>query len=340
MESKKITAILRAMTGAGGCSGFEQEAAETAADMLKEFGETEITPAGSLICRLSEGKKGAPHLMLEAHLDRVGAIVTAIEDGFLRFAACGGLDRRLLPASPVEIETASGKYCGVIASVPPHLADPEAPPEKIEDMLIDTGFSDEKARKIFAPGDRILLSGPFAEMENGLVTAAALDNRAGCAAVIAAGELIAAQRPDCRVSLLFSSQEETKFAGAMTGTFMLEPDMAIVVDVTFGDGFGVEGHRCVRLGQGPALGIAPILDGELTALVKKAAEDCGIALQTEVMGASTGTDSDCIATTGKGVRTAMISIPLRSMHTPVETVSVEDVLNTARILAQTAREVK
>ncbi len=176
------------------------------------------------------------------------------------------------------------------------------------------------------------------ELQNKRLAGPALDDRIGCAAVIAAAEEIAAEKPDCKVTVLLSSMEEVGGQGAETGGFTSQPDYAIAVDVSFGDGFGCAPEKTSPLGGGTMLGYAPILDREFTMKLKKLAEENNIPLQHEPMGGRTGTDADELATAGRGIKMALLSIPLRSMHTVAETIDPEDAANTARLMALAAKE--
>lgn len=340
MDREKIVEMMRKFSEAPGISGREYSAGSVAAELLSGLGEVRTNTLGSVCCEVNKGKPGAPHLMLQAHLDRVGLMVRCLEeDGFLRVGNVGGIDRRLLPAATVTIHADSGCYTGVVASTPPHLADGEQKADKIDDLMIDTGFSTEDAKKIFAPGDEVIINGVFARLGEDFIAGPALDDRIGCVAVIAAAAEIAAAAPDCRVTAVLSSMEEVGGWGALTTAFQLAPDYAIPVDVSFGDGFGVEVWQCGKLGEGPMITVAPVLDRQFTRAIKDCAAAAEIKLQTEVCGRSTGTDADEIATSRGGVRTALLGIPLRSMHTTVETAHIGDVIDCAQLLTLAATEV-
>lgn len=338
ITTERIAAAARKLCEAPGPSGRECAAYAAAKELLSPMGEVKRTPLGSLLCCVNEGKEGAPHLLLEAHLDQIGFIVTRVEEGFLRFSKIGGIDARWLPATPVVIH-AAGDYPGIITSVPPHLAgDGSDHSIKIENLLIDTGFTAETAAKLFAPGDIVTFAAKPAQLQNGRLAGPALDDRIGCAAVIAAAEEIAAEKPDCRVTVLLSSMEEVGGQGAETGGFTTQPDYAIAVDVSFGDGFGCAPEKTSPLGGGTMLGYAPTLNRDFTLKLKKLAETHEIPLQHEPMGGRTGTDADELATAGRGIKMALLSIPLRSMHTVAETIDPEDAANTARLMALAAKE--
>lgn len=338
ITTERIAAAARKLCEAPGPSGRECAAYAAAKELLSPMGEVKRTPLGSLLCCVNEGKEGAPHLLLEAHLDQIGFIVTRVEEGFLRFSKIGGIDARWLPATPVVIH-AAGDYPGIITSVPPHLAgDGSDHSIKIENLLIDTGFTAETAAKLFAPGDIVTFAAKPVELQNKRLAGPALDDRIGCAAVIAAAEEIAAEKPDCKVTVLLSSMEEVGGQGAGTGGFAVMPDYAIAVDVSFGDGFGCAPEKTSPLGGGTMLGYAPTLNRDFTLKLKKLAEENNIPLQHEPMGGRTGTDADELATAGRGIKMALLSIPLRSMHTVAETIDPEDAANTARLMALAAKE--
>lgn len=344
ITTERIAAAARKLCEAPGPSGRECAAYAAAKELLSPMGEVKRTPLGSLLCCVNEGKEGAPHLLLEAHLDQIGFIVTRVEEGFLRFSKVGGIDARWLPATPVVIHAAAGDYPGIITSVPPHLAgDGSDHSIKIENLLIDTGFTAETAAKLFAPGDIVTFAAKPVELQNKRLAGPALDDRIGCAAVIAAAEEIAAEeiaaeKPDCKVTVLLSSMEEVGGQGAETGGFTSQPDYAIAVDVSFGDGFGCAPEKTSPLGGGTMLGYAPTLNRDFTLKLKKLAEENNIPLQHEPMGGRTGTDADELATAGRGIKMALLSIPLRSMHTVAETIDPEDAANTARLMALAAKE--
>lgn len=339
-ELDPVFCMARSLCAPAGVSGREAEVFAAAAQELKKYGQVEKTPLGSLLCTVNEGEENAPHLLLEAHLDQIGLVVTRVEEGgFLRFAPVGGIDCRWLPASPVMIHAATGDFPGVITSVPPHLADKDEKEIKAETLLIDTGFSAESAKILFAPGDVAVFDTALLPLQNGRMAGMALDNRAGCVAVLAAAAMVAKEKPRARVSVLLASMEEVGGQGALTGAFAAAPDYAIAVDVSFADGFGIKPEQCGTLGAGPMLGLSPLLGREWGRKLRRTAAENGIPLQNEVMGGRTGTDADDIAITGCGVHCALLSIPLRSMHTMVETVDGADIMNTARLMALAAKEV-
>jgi len=167
ITTERIVAAAKKLCEAPGPSGRECAAYAAAKELLSPMGEVKRPPRASLLCCVNEGKEGAPHLLLEAHLDQIGFIVTRVEEGFLRFSKIGGIDARWLPATPVVIHAAAGDYPGIITSVPPHLAgDGSDHSIKIENLLIDTGFTAEMAAKLFAPGDIVTFAAKPVELQN------------------------------------------------------------------------------------------------------------------------------------------------------------------------------
>lgn len=340
MTHDRIIELAKALTQVAGVAGWEHPAAEAALQYLRPLGEVSVSPLGSISCTVCQGEANAPHILLEAHLDRIGLVVSRLEEnGFLRFANVGGFDKRLLPAAPVTVHADSGHFRGVIASVPPHLSEEKDAPLKIEELVVDTGFSTLEAKELFRPGDIITLDSSFLTLAGGRIACAAMDDRIGCVAVLAAAEVLKKSEINCHVTILLSSQEETGGHGARTSAFALHPDEAIAVDVSFGAGFGAPAAKCGEMGGGTMIGIAPVLNRPMTRRLTQLAEKFNIPHQAEVMGGGTGTDADVIAIAAGGVKTALLSIPLLNMHTVVETVVVEDVISTARLMVEYVKEV-
>lgn len=332
--------MLLALCAARGIAGMESGAVDCGRTMLDGLGATcETTPLGSLICRIKTAPADRPHLMLTAHIDEIGLIVTYIDDaGFLRVSNCGGIDRSMLLAAQVVVHTAAADFEGVVCTIPPHLNPDDSKIPKIEDIYIDVGLDAESARAKITPGDRVSFRSEAAELLDGRLCAQTLDDRSGCAAVILAARQLADVPLNCSVSVVLATMEEVGGQGAKTAAFRLSPTHAIAVDVGFGVSHDVPRHKGGELGKGVMLGVAPILDNGMLAGLKATAEKEKIAYQYDVMGGNTGTDADGIAATGAGVRCALLSIPQRYMHTPIEVVAVADVEAVANLIAAYVRD--
>lgn len=333
MELKEY---LRRLCAAPGVNG-QAQAAETAAELLRPLtDEVTVDPLGSVIARRYCADHTAPTLLLEAHIDQVGFVVTGVDEkGFVRVAPCGGVDRRALPAAEAVVY-GDKPYRGVFCSVPPHLATESTLPE-IEAMGLDIGLTPAEAKKAVKPGDRAVFAPTFSEMGPHRVCAPALDNRAGCAAILYALEQLKDIALPCHLAVVFASKEEVGGHGALAAAFGTAPHAAVVTDVSFAVTPDADAAKCGRLGGGAMLGYAPLLDSALIARLEGLAEEFSISTQPEVMGRTTGTDADKISVTRAGVPTALLSIPLRYMHTPTEVVDLRDVEAVGALMAALAK---
>ena len=278
-------------------------------------------------------------VLLDAHIDQIGMVVTSISGGFLKVAAAGGVDRRMLAGMRVTVygrETVNGVFC----STPPHLSKSDDV-LKIEDIYIDTGLGD-RANEVISVGDRVVFSVDFTELVGDKVTGKSLDDRAGCAALIKCAEMLSGKDLPCNVVFLLSDMEELGGMGAKTMSFGVSPDVAVAVDVSFGNAPDILPDKTGVLGDGAMIGISPILSNVVTKSLKEIANTKGIKHQLEVMGGKTSTNADKIVDTKCGIPTGLLSIPLRNMHTPVEVIDVNDIMSVAEILANfvLTREVK
>ena len=335
----QLQEMLFRLCSAPGAAGREDGAAQVAAEMLSFLPNVKIDTLGSVVATFGnpESKR---HILLDAHLDQIGMLVTSVdENGFLKVARDGGMDRRVLPGSRVVVygkETLNGIVC----CLPPHLTDGgEDHVPDITEMAVDVGLTKEEANELVQPGDVVLLPGEPRRLLGSRVTGAALDDRAGCAALIRCAQLLQETTLSCRVTVLLSTREEVGSQGAETAAFREEPDMAIAVDVSFADQPGVPAHKCGKLSEGPMIGVSPVLDKNITETLKRLAKDNEIPFQLEVMGGTTGTNADEINVTRGGVPCGLVSIPQRNMHTPAEICDLKDIENVARLLAAFIREV-
>ena len=336
MERTETRELLLRLSRAAGVSGAEEGIARAIEAELDGIAGCRRTPLGCVIATVGAGR--GPKVMTASHMDEVGFIVTHIEeDGFLRVAQVGGIDRKLYASACVTVHTAQGDLPGVIASVPPHLRREEKELPAADAIAVDLGLSGEEARAAVQPGDRLTLNVPPAVLLDGSVSARALDDRACCAAVILAAKELAALSLPLELDFVFTTMEEVGSQGAVTAAGELAPDCCIALDVSFAVTPDAPAKNCGRLGGGPMLGLAPVLDNALTGLARRTAEEEGLPLQFEVMAGATGTDADEIAVSGCGVRTVLFSIPQRYMHTPVEVVDPADVESTAALIAAFCR---
>ena len=318
--------LLKELSEADGLGGVSY-ALEVAEQHLKKYAS--VRREGNNLVGEMKGKSDYT-VMLDAHIDQIGMVVTAVNGGFLRVANVGGIDRRMLAAMRVNIH---GKHTvtGVFCSTPPHLSKDDKV-KKLEDMYIDTGLG-EKASEVISVGDRVTFRQSFRALDGTCVTGKSLDNRAGCAALIRCAKALSGKELPCNVAFLLSDAEEINGSGAKTRAFSVDPNEAVAVDVSFGNAPDIEPEKTGVLGDGAMLGVSPLLSRSVTDALKSAAVKSGAKFQYEVMGGKTATNADHIALTRQGVPTGLLSIPLRNMHTPVEVVDLADVESVATILS-------
>ncbi len=321
-----------------GVSGDENKAAGLALSMLKNYTDNCYIKNGNVIGHF--GKKGAkPHIMIDAHIDQIGFVVTYItDDGFLKISNCGGIDRRLLLAQQV---TVLGKepVTGIVCAIPPHLSADESSVPEMDEICIDVGMTKEQAEKVISYGDKIVFATGCKKLQGDRITGAALDDRCGVAAILHALEIIKSNKLDYELTVMFSTQEELGERGAKIGVFDIDPDIALAVDVSFALTADDSEIKCGKMGKGCMIGFAPTLDKELSQQFKSIAEKNNMPYQIEVMNGETGTNADRFSVNKSGVKAVTLSIPLKYMHTPVEVISISDVESTAQLIAAYLQEV-
>ncbi len=275
-------------------------------------------------------------VMLAAHMDEIGLIVTRLEQGFLRFAPVGGVDLGALPAQEVTVHGRTD-LPGLIASRPPHVLTPqerENPFSKAE-LFIDVGLSADALAESVSVGDFISVRQSAAELGNGQATGKALDNRVSVVVLLQALRLLQQRRHAWDIYGVVTVQEEIGLRGAVTATFHTAPDVGIALDVTYAEQPGASAEEAMPMGGGPAIGLGPNLHPVLRELLVNTAERTEIPYTNEVLPGNSGTDAWAMQVSRSGVPTALISVPVRNMHTPAETVALKDIERSARLLAET-----
>lgn len=337
--SLELKNVIFDLSSADGVSGEERFAAQYALKYLKNYTDNCYIKNGNVIGNFGNRKNGTPHILIDAHIDQVGLIVTNIyESGFIGFSNVGGIDRRLLPAQQVCIH-GKKKLAGVVCSTPPHLSGSDNKINKIEDFYIDTGMSFEAVSNIVEPGDRITFASMPKELLNDRITGPALDDRSGVASILYALELLRNQKYECSFSVTFSAQEELGERGAKIAAFDIDPDIALAVDVSFAYCIGDKESECGKMGQGPMIGISPSLSREISDKLIEISKNENIPYQLEVMNGLTSTNADQFSVNRTGCKACTVSIPLKYMHTPSEIIQIDDVENTGRLIAAYIRSV-
>lgn len=325
--------------------GYERAFAEKMAERLLEFTEKEnieIDRFHNVIAYIGDRTK--PVVMLSAHQDELSLIVTNVEEnGFLRVLNIGGTDRRTLLSAEGYLKVKADNEEGyemlpvIFCNTPPHLLQPGTAnnvPE-YKELFVDTGLPAEEVKKKVRPSDRIYINAPITELLNGRIAAKALDDKICVYAILTALKklkmAIKHKELDVCIAVLFASQEEVGSRGACVGTYSVDPDEAIILDVTFAKQPGVP--ECPEMGKGAVIEYSTIFDKNLTNKIKKAADGKKLQYQLWAEGVNMGTDADMVQTMRCGVKTTLVSVPIRNMHTPVEVADMGDVESAADILA-------
>ncbi|MCL2634659.1 MAG: M20/M25/M40 family metallo-hydrolase [Oscillospiraceae bacterium] len=330
-----IFETLKRLSEANGVAGDENSAAKIALEFLKEYDPfAGVDNHGSVTGFIGEYNDGRPTILLDAHIDEIGLIVTYIDDkGFIKAEPCGGMDRRVLPAQAVTVHGKS-PVKAVVCSLPLHVKKESELALKADDIWIDTGFSKDELLRHVSLGDRITINSELTRLFNDNVCGRALDNRAGVTAVLYALSLLKNSEIAFNIVVAFSTQEEVGCRGARISAYNSDAEYSIVVDVSYSNSPGVPKHKSGKLGGGPMIGIAPTLNREMGDELKKFANEWEIDYQLEIMNRDTGgTNADEISLIKGGVRTALVSIPLRYMHMPVETCSLKDIEAVGHLIA-------
>lgn len=276
-------------------------------------------------------------VLLEAHLDEIGFLVTDIDElGFLHVAAAGGVDERVLAAQAVNVY-GDAVYTGVFCSTPPHLLKEDNKLPAVEDMGIDVGMTAEEAREHIPLGSRVGFAPHFQPLGDTIVSGKAMDDRAGVAAILDCLKNLPKTKATVAVALCV--QEELGCRGAAVAARQLQPDVALVTDVSFAYVNGENSRECGRLGEGVMVGISPVLDEEISQTLLALAGKKSIPVQREIMAGATGTDADNISKENAGIPTGLLSIPLRYMHTPIETVDIRDIAAVSTLMTAFIQEV-
>lgn len=326
----ELREMLFELLSAPGITGAEDDAAAVAARLLSQYMPVRRDTLGSVIGETDGEGSG---VIFDAHLDQIGLFVTAVtDDGFIKISKCGGADVRTMACHEVRILGKEPVY-GVVVSTPPHLKKDADETLKWEDVAIDVGLSVERARAVISPGDRVQLLGSPREMLNGRISAAALDDRAGIAAILRALEILKEKNIKRKLTVVFSVQEETSGGGAIAAAFQSDDAAAIAVDVSFACAPGLSPLETKPMGKGTMIGLSPSLSRSVSERLISLAKENGIAYNLEPMGGKTGTNAEDYAFSKCGRRTGLLSIPIRNMHTSVEVCDLRDLEATAQLLA-------
>ncbi|MFS8541295.1 MAG: M20/M25/M40 family metallo-hydrolase, partial [Tissierellales bacterium] len=312
-----------------GISGYEYQVSQEIANAFKPYCDEVMVDDfynvyGKKIGGVTDRK---PKIMLAAHMDEIGLMVKKIEKGgFIKFTNIGGVDPRILPAQEVWVHGKETLF-GVIGAKPPHLQT-QAETDKaipIDDMAIDVGLPEEEVRKLVNVGDLITFKSPLISMQGDIVNGKSIDDRAGVVLLYQTMQELDRLKFDAEVYFVATVQEEVGTRGAIISTYRVNPDIGIAIDVTHANTPDAPREETFPIDKGPTIAVGPNLHPKLTKKLMDVAKENNIEFHTEVEPGPTGTDARSMQISRAGVPTVLIGLPLRYMHTTVESLSMSTI---------------
>ncbi|MCJ7535279.1 MAG: M20/M25/M40 family metallo-hydrolase [Anaerolineales bacterium] len=333
----ELLALLKTLCATPGLSGHEAPIRKILEKTWQPItDELSVSRLGSLHgLKSGTAPEPRPAILIAAHMDAIGLMVTGIVNGLLRVTEVGGLDARVLPGQLVSVHGRQD-LPGVIVQPPAHLLPAEAQegPVPLKYLLVDTGLRPRQVNQQVRIGDMISFAQEPIQLQGDTLAGRSLDNRASVAALTLCLEDLQTRNHAWDVWAVATTQEEETLGGARTSAFQLRPQIAVAVDVTWGKSPGAPDHLTFPLDKGPTLGWGPNIHPGLHRSIKKTAEQIEVPFAVEVMPRHSGTDAFSIQVAAEGIPTMVVSIPLRYMHTPVEVVALKDIQRTARLLSE------
>lgn len=328
--------FLEILSNSNGVSGYEFTLNDIILCAFKDYADDiSVDKLGNIIALKRGTGKNNIKIMLAAHMDEIGLMVSGIEDnGFLRFTNIGGIDPRTILGQEVIVHGKKDHF-GVIGSKPPHLLDVTEQDKaiKMEDMTIDIGLSKDMVQEHVNIGDTITINRKLISLMNNRVAGKAMDDRAGIAALYECMKELSKLNHQVDVYFVATVQEEVSMCGAITSTYNINPDIGIAVDVGFGTTPELNKSNSIELGNGPGITLGGNIHPGLRKKIVEIAKEYNIPYQMEITPGPTGTDARAMQINKEGVPALVLSIPLRYMHTSVEVLDMVDVKNTAKLLA-------
>lgn len=335
-----ILPFLKSLISVSGLSGYESPVAKLIAEKWGPLAdETSISRVGSLHgFKKGTGHPPRPSVMIATHMDAIGMRVSKIVDGFLYITNVGGIDVRVLPGAEVTVHaTKSDEELPAVVVMPPAQFLPESVGDgfaTIKDLLVDTGLMPREVDRKVRVGDLVSFANEPFELAGDVISGHSVDNRASVAALTACLEELQNQPHVWDVWAVATVQEETSLLGAYSSANALRPQIAIVVDTTFAKGPGANDWQTLPMGKGIGLCIGPNMHPFLHKQLKELADRLEVPWFLEVTPIDSGTEAFAVQITAEGIPTALIEIPIRYMHTPVESVALKDIQRAGRLLAE------
>ena len=334
-QMERAREFLSLLSMSSGVSGYEGSIASLVMERFTPLTDEVRCDTIGNVYALKKGKGKRSKIMLAAHMDEIGLIVKKIDPrGFLRFTTIGGVDQRTLLSQEVLVHGRES-ISGIIGAVPPHLLQSGDSDRavKMEEMSIDVGLSFARINELIQVGDVITLRRETYPLLNNVMAGKSLDDRAGVVVMMVCLEELSRLQHSHDVIAVATTQEEVGERGALTSAYTLNPDLAVAIDVTHSSTPDTKGQVSIDLGKGPAVAIGPNIHPAIYRHFAETAQEHRLPFQIEPTPGNSGTDAWAIQVTQAGIPTGLISIPLRYMHTSVETVDLQDVLNSGKLLA-------
>ncbi|MGA2973862.1 MAG: M42 family metallopeptidase [Spirochaetia bacterium] len=337
----ETASLVRELTEARGPSGYEAEVRDVIRKRFEEHAhEVRVDALGNCIAlRRGSGNAPAggarPSLMLAGHMDEIALMVAQREKGFLRIAQIGGFDPRVLFGQEVVVH-GRRELAGLVVSVPPHFTDAAErdKPVPLEKLFVDVGLPAQEVETLVRVGDIVTLRARWTSLAGGYAACKSMDDRLAVAAIALCLEELSRRSHEWDVYAVATVQEEVGLRGAVTGAYGIAPTAAIAIDVTFGAQPGLSAAKTVKMDGGPGIALGPNFHPRLFERLVDAAKAIELSYQVDPIPGASGTDAWGIQMSRSGVPCGLVSIPLRSMHTPVETVCLRDVERAGRLLAE------
>jgi endoglucanase len=332
-----VKAHLKTLVEAHAPSGHEAPIRDLIRDAWSDLtDDMQQDKLGSLIGikRATRSVDTPRRIMLAAHMDEIGMMVGAVVDGFIFVHRISGVDNRVMLAQPVMVHGRE-MLPGIVAAKPPHLLSAAArqkyPP--FDELVIDVGLPASRVEELVRVGDVITLDAPMLEMQGTKVVGKAMDDRACVAAVTMCLHELQAMHHYWDVYATATVQEETGLLGAKTAAYFIKPDIAIALDVAFAPQPGIDADSAIEMGGGPGIGVGPNFHLKLYDKIRETAKQHEIKLQDDLLPGNSGTDAWAIQVALEGVPTALLEVPIRNMHSPVETADIRDIERCGRLMA-------
>ncbi len=332
MELKELIVSISSLMSVSGHESYSEK--ELAELIGGEFDESFRDAVGNRFFVKRCGRDGAPRILVDAHMDEIGLMVTDIkDDGFITVTSVGGVDPKIMQASDVVIY-GKEKIFGVVGSTPPHLRRPDEgnTMKPITELLIDTGYSKDKLAELIRIGTPVGFAPKYKELANGKLAGKSFDDKS-CAACAVAG-IARTPREELAgdVYLMLSSREEVgMIGGAAAGAHNIDPDYAMVIDVNLGKTPDTPSNETVEMGGGASLTLCPVTDRKMTKMLIEEAKENEIKTQVCVSGGGTGTNTPSVNLAREGIPTVDVGLPLKSMHTCTEVLELADAESVAAL---------